>query len=370
MDSGLQSGPPFRAEHVGSLLRPAVLRNAFRDFNGGRIDADRFREVQDQCIREVVALQEELGFQGVNDGEFRRASYWSHFVEATEGFGVARSRFDFHDDTGQVTHFLSPKVTGKIRRARPISGDEFDFLKSVTTHTPKVTLPSPPTMHFWAKPGSSKAGGYADDEAYLADLTRVFQEEIADLAARGATYLQIDEVPLAMLCDETLRERVRADGDDPDALVGRYVDLINACLAGRPRGMTVGMHLCRGNFKGQWLSEGSYGYVAERIFNDINVDAFFLEYDTPRAGDFTPLQNVPDNKSVVLGLISSKTTALEPVDSLLARIDEASRYLPVERLAISPQCGFASAVSGNPISLEDEKRKLGLVQEVASKVWG
>lgn len=370
MATAIRMEPPFRAEHVGSLLRPAELREAFRAFSAGSITAEKFREVQDRSIRDAVALQENLGFQGVNDGEFRRASYWSHFVEATEGFGVSKARFDFHDDSGHITNFLAPRVTGKVRRASSISGAEFDFLRSVTKRTPKITMPSPPTLHFWAESGSFSDAGYADEDEFFADVAQVYREEIADLAARGATYLQIDEVPLAMLCDEELRNKVRADGDDPDRLVGCYVDLINACLSTRPESMTVAMHLCRGNFKGQWLSEGSYQYVAERLFNDIDVDAFFLEYDTARAGDFAPLSSVPENKAVVLGLVSSKTMALEPVDDLLGRIENATQYVPLERLALSPQCGFASAVSGNPITLADEMNKLQLVQDVARQVWG
>ena len=362
--------PPFRAEHIGSLLRPDTLRKAFRDFSEGRIDAGAFHAEQDRSIREVVALQEELGFQAVNDGEFRRISYWAHFVEATDGLEVEQSRFDFHDDQGKVTHFLAPKIAGKVKRGRSISGEEFDFLKSVASVTPKITMPSPPTMHFWAKPGQAKAAGYPDEDAFLADLAMVFREEIADLCGRGATYIQLDEVPLAMLCDDRLRARVKADGDNPDDLVQRYVDLFNDCLAGKPDSLTVGMHLCRGNFKGQWLSEGGYQYVAEKIFNEINVDAFFLEYDTARAGDFAPLAAVPDMKSVVLGLVSTKTTEMEDADALVRRVEEAGRHIDMDRLAVSPQCGFASTVAGNPVTLDTEKAKLGLVQEVARRVWG
>lgn len=370
MTAAHRTGPPFRAEHIGSLLRPESLRKAFRDFSAGRIDAGAFRAEQDRSIREVVALQENLGFQAVSDGEFRRVSYWAHFVEATAGLEVERSRFDFRGEDGKTTHFLAPKIAGKVRRERAISGEEFDFLKAVAGVTPKITMPSPPTMHFWARPGQAKAAGYPDDDAYLADLAKVFREEIADLCRRGATYLQLDEVPLAMLCDDTLRARVKADGDDPQRLVQRYVDLFNECLAGKPDSLTVGLHLCRGNFKGQWLSEGGYQAVAEKMFNEIDVDAFFLEYDTPRAGDFAPLAAVPETKSVVLGLVSTKTAELEDVDALVRRVEEAGRYIDLDRLAVSPQCGFASTVAGNPVTLDTEKAKLGLVQEVARRVWG
>ena len=361
--------PPFRAEHVGSLLRPARLRRAFREFNAGSIDADAFRAIQDESIRDVVRMQQDVGLELVTDGEFRRKSYWSHFVEAVDGLDVAQSRFDFHDDTGQPTHFLSPHVAGKVTRARAISGAEFDFLDTVAEVTPKITVPSPPTMHFWGQPGAAVSAGYPDDDAYLADLAKIYQEELADLAARGATYVQIDEVPLAMLCDPDLRARIEANGENPDQDVQRYVDLMNACVANRPDGLTVAMHLCRGNFKGRWLTEGSYGYVARKLFNDIQVDAFFLEYDTERAGGFEPLAAVPDDKVVVLGLVSTKTPVLENRDDLIRRIEEASRFLPMDRLALSPQCGFASTVAGNPVTVEDQIAKLGLIVNVAAEVW-
>jgi 5-methyltetrahydropteroyltriglutamate--homocysteine methyltransferase len=370
MNAPIRPTPPFRAEHIGSLLRPRPLREAYKAFADGRMDEAAFRAAQDESIRTVVAMQEALGFQGVGDGEFRRSSYWAHFVEATAGLDVAQARFDFHDDAGHSTHFLAPDITGPVRRGHSISGAEFDFLQATARATPKLTMPSPPTMHFWAKAGAARRAGYADDRAYFADLARVFQEEIADLAARGATYLQLDEVPLAMLCDPALREQVRADGDDPDVLVDDYIRLINAALAGRPAHFTVGLHLCRGNFKGQWLSSGGYQYVAERMFAGIEVDAFFLEYDTPRAGDFAPLAAVPRNKRVVLGLVSSKTATLEPPDELVRRIEAADKHLPVAQLGISPQCGFASTVAGNPVTEDVQQAKLALVQEVARRVWG
>jgi 5-methyltetrahydropteroyltriglutamate--homocysteine methyltransferase len=225
-------------------------------------------------------------------------------------------------------------------------------------------------MHFWTRKGAAVGAGYANDGAFFAELARIYREEIADLAARGARYLQIDEVPLAMLCDPDLRERLKADGEDPDALITAYVDLINHSIKDRPDDMAVAMHLCRGNFKGKWLSEGGYAYVAERLFNDIQVDGFFLEYDTPRAGDFTPLAAVPSNKVVVLGLVSSKTPVLEDKAALARRIDEAAQYIPLDQLALSPQCGFASTVAGNPVTQDDEIAKLQLIVDTAREVWG
>ena len=291
-----EKGPPYRAEHVGSLLRPKELRAAYRQYADGELDADGFRAVQDQSIRDVVKLQQDIGFGATNDGEFRRISYWAHFVDGTDGLDVSEARFDFHNDQGETTNFRAPLVTGPLTRSHPISGDEFDFLNSVTTVTPKITLPSPPTMHFWTRKGAAMKAGYANDSDFFADLARVYREEIADLGDRGARYVQIDEVPLAMLCDPDLRDRLSAEGEDPDALIEAYVELINSALDDRPEHMTVAMHLCRGNFKGKWLSEGGYDYVAERLFNEVQVDGFFLEYDTPRAGDFAPLATVPGDK--------------------------------------------------------------------------
>jgi len=363
------ANPPYRAEHVGSLLRPDKLRRAFREFSAGKIDAAAFRTAQDEAVLSAVAMQESLGYRAVTDGEFRRASYWAHFVEGVDGLGTGQSRFDFHDDKGEQLPFIAPVITGKLRRKGSISGVAFGFLSSVAKAVPKITMPSPTTMRFWAPAEATRRAGYADDDAYFADLAAVYREEIAALAAMGARYLQIDEVPLVMLCDPAIRERLGAFGEDPNRLVGAYIELVNACLAGRPAGLTAAMHICRGNFKGKYLAEGSYAFAAERIFRQIDVDAFFLEYDTPRAGDFGPLAAMPDNKSVVLGLVSTKTPELEDREALRARIDEASRLVPLERLSLSPQCGFASAVSGNPVTEADEVAKLQLVSELAREVW-
>jgi 5-methyltetrahydropteroyltriglutamate--homocysteine methyltransferase len=361
--------PPFRADHVGSLLRPKELNHAFREFSAGKMTAEAFKAVQDRAIRDAVSLQEEIGLEAITDGEFRRASYWSHFVEAVDGLSVGPAMFTFRDEHGHQQEFLSPQVTGKVRRSRPISGGEFDFLKSVTGRTPKITMPSPPSMSFWGNRGTFHAT-YADPEEYYADLARVFREEIADLAKRGARYIQMDDVPLAMLCDDGVRAAVEGVGEDPDTEIDRFVRLFNECLAGRPDDMVIGIHVCRGNFKGKWMAEGGYDTVAEQLFNEADVDAFFLEYDTPRAGDFSPLKHLPKGKTVVLGLVSTKTPVLESADALMRRIDEAAKYVPLDQLALSPQCGFASTVAGNPVTLEHEKAKLQLVVEVARRVWG
>ncbi len=364
-----RSNPPFHAEHIGSLLRPDELRRAFRAFSAGEITADDFEAIQDRCIREVVAMQEGVGLQSITDGEFRRTSYWSHFVAAVDGLGVAPARFRFRDDAGEEMAFLSPQIEGKVRRTRSASSDEIRFLLGATDATAKLTMPSPPTLHFWAGSKFVDDGIYASEEAYFDDLIRIYRDEISDVAAAGARYIQLDEVPLAMLCDPSLREALQVDGEDPGRRVNQYIDLMNACFGDRGE-VTIGLHLCRGNFKGMWLAEGGYDFVAERLFNELDVDVFFMEYDTPRAGDFGPLAHVPEDKSVVLGLVSSKTPVLEDIDALRRRIDEAGRHMPLERLAISPQCGFASAVTGNPVSHDDQAAKLRLVVETADKVWG
>jgi 5-methyltetrahydropteroyltriglutamate--homocysteine methyltransferase len=362
--------PPFRADHVGSLLRPSVLRQAFKRFDAGEIDADCFRTVQDESIRAVVRLQEDLGLKIVTDGEFRRSSYWAKFVEGTEGFEIRHAAYKFHDESGQEANFTAPYATKKIRRVRPLSVDEFVFLRGVSHVTPKITLPAPSTMHFYAGPRFADPNVYGESDSFFADLCRLFQEEITELAKAGCSYIQFDEVAIAMLCDPTLRERVAVQGQDADSLVATYIDAINGAVARRPANMAVGVHVCRGNFKGRYLSEGGYEAVAERFFADVNVTHFLLEYDTKRSGDFEPLRFVPKDKGVVLGLITTKTAMLESADGLKRRIEEATRYVDLDRLAISPQCGFASTVAGNPVSEADQRAKLARTVEIAHAIWG
>jgi 5-methyltetrahydropteroyltriglutamate--homocysteine methyltransferase len=362
--------PPFRADHVGSLLRPAALKHAFRDRREGRLSESDFRRLQDEAIRDVVALQESVGLRSVTDGEFRRASYWAHFVEAVDGLEVRDALFDFKDESGERMAFTAPHVSSHVKRLRSISADELRFLANVTRETPKITMPSPSTMTFWRGPQGIDPGVYESLDEFLADLARIYREEIAELARLGATYLQLDEVALAMLCDDDVRAAVSARGQDPDGLVERYVATVNRAIGDRPPGVTVAMHVCRGNYKGKWLSSGGYEAIAERVFGAMNVDAFFLEFDSARAGGFEPLRFLSKEKRVVLGLVSSKTAELEDSDDLRRRIDEAARIVPLERLGLSPQCGFASTVAGNPITEEDERRKLAHVVDVARRVWG
>ena len=364
------NGPPYRAEHIGSLLRPASLTAAFRAWSAGEIDDARFRQVQDECIREVVALQEGIGLRVVTDGEFRRASYWGHFLGPVAGFGTAAAIYRFRDDSGEELSFLAPRVEGRVRRRESAGGAAFDFLAGVARATPKVTMPSPPTFHFWRGRDTFAPGTYDDPAEFFSDLAKVYREEIADLAARGARYLQLDDVPLVMLCDPDIRGRLARDGEDADALIDLYLASINDALADRPANLVVGLHLCRGNHRGKHLASGGYEPIAERLFNELAVDAFFLEYDGERAGGFEPLRFLPEGRRAILGLVCSKTTALESAADLARRLDEASRHTPLDRLGVSPQCGFASTVGGNPITADVQRRKLGQVVAAARAVWG
>ncbi len=351
------STPPFRADHIGSLLRPKKLREAFRQLSGPEL-----RAVQDECIREVVRLQKDCGLEVVTDGEFRRISYWEKFVRLTKGLEVKDAVFTFHDAEGHESKFTAPYVAAKVSRAEPIALDELGFGNN------KITMPAPSTMHFYRFTDWGSA--YDDARAFFRDLGKVYQAEIADLASAGCRYVQLDEVAVAMLCDPAAREKVKAQGGDPDWLVDLYIDAINEAVKGRPRGVTVGVHVCRGNYKGMYLSEGGYDSVAERFFARTDVDHFLLEFDTPRAGGFAPLRFVPKGKGVVLGLVSSKSPALETMDTLRKRADEAARYVDASRLGISPQCGFASTMGGNPVTEADERAKLRLCVDAAQRIWG
>lgn len=362
--------PPFRADHVGSLLRPRSIPDSFKRYVAGDLEEVDFIGVQDAAICDVIKFQEDVGLQPITDGEFRRASYWSRFVERVEGFDVREALFSFHDNHGHEKNFTAPHVAGKVKRSEPLAVDEFEFVKAHTSQTPKITLPSPPSMHFWRLNQGIDTGVYLDQEAYFTDLAAVYREEIADLAAHGATYIQLDDVPFPMLCDAAVRDQVRKAGLDPDKLLRDYIQLCNECLRDRPAGITAAIHLCRGNYKGHFLSQGGYEAIAEEFFNELKFDAFFLEYDTPRAGHFAPLRNVPNGKIVVLGLISSKIPELEAPDDIKRRIDDAAANLNLDQLCLSPQCGFASTIAGNPITVDNQKEKLSLVVEVAAAVWG
>ena len=362
--------PPFRADHIGSLLRPKDLTQAYRARGEGKMSLAEFQKAQDAAVRDVVARQEKLGLKVVTDGEFRRASYWSHWIDAIEGLSVGESLFKFHDERGTEQTFICAVCKGKLKKTAPISTEEFKFLKSVAKGEPKITMPSPSTFHFWRGDRGLQGSPYGNAAAFYDDLCAIYRQEIADLAALGCRYVQLDEVAIIMLGDPEIRAKVKARGEDPDVLMALYIKAMNDAVRGRPKGVTAAMHICRGNFKGKWLSEGGYDAIAERVFKEVDVDAFCLEYDTARAGDFKPLAHVPKGKTVVLGLVSTKTPALESADGLVKRIEEAAKYIPKDHLCLSPQCGFASTVAGNPVTPEDEQKKLGLIVDVAKKVWG
>ena len=361
--------PPFRADHVGSLLRPPALRQAFRRHAGREIVDAEFAGIQDQCIRDAVRMQEDIGLKVVTDGEFRRGSYWGRFVERTEGLEVRGALLKFRDDHGHEVDFTAPYATAAMRRRQPLALDEFVFLRDAAAVTAKITLPAPSTMHFLRFSDFADRAAYADADEFFADLIAVFRQEIADLVGAGCRYVQIDEIAIALLCDGAIRDKVVAGGGDPDALVERYIDAINGATAACPPDVVVGVHMCRGNFRGHHLADGGYESVAERFFARTRANHFLLEYDTPRAGDFAPLRLVPKGKGVVLGLVSSKTPTLESIDLLRRRTDEAARHIDLDRLAISPQCGFASTVAGNPVTAADERAKLARVVDAALVIW-
>jgi 5-methyltetrahydropteroyltriglutamate--homocysteine methyltransferase len=364
--------PPYRADHVGSFLRPKPLLDAREQAQAGAISRAELRKVEDAAIRDIVKFQEDLGLQGVTDGEFRRTYFHVDFLESLDGVetrGGITARF--HGKAGEVS-FAQPvmHVTGKVRHARPIQLADFEFLKSVTKRVPKVTIPSPTMLHFRGGRAAISEEAYPDLEAFYDDVAAAYREELQQLGNAGCRYVQLDDTNLAYLCDPKLRAGAQSRGDDPDELPRRYARLINAAIAGRPRDMTVCVHLCRGNFRSAWVAEGGYEPVAEALFRDLAVDGYFLEYDDARSGDFSPLRFVPKGKIVVLGLVTTKVGSLESKDDLKRRIEEASRHVPLDQLALSPQCGFSSTVHGNEIMRESQAAKLRLVVETAQEVWG
>jgi methionine synthase II (cobalamin-independent) len=365
--------PPFRADHVGSLIRPDHLVAARQAAERGDMPATELRRIQEQAIRDVVRLQEELGLKVATDGEFNRGSWQRDFLLKFDNVKLIPSRLTvrFHSAAGTRDHSPpSLQVTGRLRRPGGIFVDDFRFLRSVTRVEPKVTIPSPTVLHFRGGRDAIDRKAYPEMDAFYADLARVYAEEISDLAAAGCRYLQIDEVNLAYLCDPALRREVAQIGEDPDALPKTYAKLLNDAIAARPPDMKVCLHLCRGNFAGTWIAEGGYDPIADLLFNAIEVDGYFLEYDSPRAGSFAPLRHLPKGKTAVLGLVTTKSRELESADALKRRIDEASQYAPLDQLALSPQCGFSSGIGGQAMTVEEEIAKLRLVVSVARDVWG
>ena len=363
--------PPFRADHVGSLLRPAELHEARDKARRGEMGAEALRALQDKHIRDAVAKQESVGMQLVTDGEFRRDWWHIDFIHGFDGVELAAG--DAYGDakfknTDEQPPFMT--VKSRIRRVKPSMLEHFKFLKSVAKRTPKFTMPSPAMLHARGDRASLRKT-YPDLDEFWADLTQAYREEIADLYQAGCRYLQIDDTTIAMWGDPKVQEQFRKLGDDPKRDAAMYADAVNAAIRDVPEDMTVAIHTCRGNFKSTWLASGAYAdFVAERVFTGLDVDAFFLEYDTERAGGFEPLRYVPKGKTVVLGLVSSKVPELEKKDDLKRRIDAAAKFVPLENLCLSPQCGFSSTHHGNKLTADDQWRKLGLVLEVSKSVWG
>jgi len=366
--------PPFRADHVGSLLRPPELLHAREQHAAGALTDDGLAAVEDTAIREAVRMQEEVGLHTVTDGEFRRASWHMDFIYRLDGISKVDGEISvaFRNEH-ETIEFTPPaiRVDGRLRVRRPIFGDAFRFLQgAVTTGTPKLTIPSPSMVHYRGGRAAIDPAVYADMDAFWADLTAAYADQVRMLAELGCRYLQFDDTSLAYLNDPRQREYVASIGGDPEHQHVEYIRHINEALAGRPPGMTVTTHMCRGNFRSSWAAEGDYSFVAEPLFGELEVDGFFLEYDDERSGGFEPLRFLPPGKRVVLGLVTTKRGALEGKDDLKRRIEQASRYVPIEQICLSPQCGFSSTVEGNVLTREEQVAKLRLVVETAEEVWG
>jgi 5-methyltetrahydropteroyltriglutamate--homocysteine methyltransferase len=376
MSDDLVSGPPFRADHVGSLLRPTELLKARAEHQAGRLSAAELRAAEDRAIRAGIELQRDLGLKGVTDGEMRRGSWHMDFLYQIGGVthGDQRLHIEFKNEAGTVE--FSPtahRVNGKLSLDKTIFGDDFSFLKSAIGQgaVPKLTIPSPSMLHYRGGRAAIDRDAYPDMAPFWHDLAEVYAKEIAGLSALGCTYLQLDDTSLAYLNDPAQRAYVESIGGDGEHQHRVNIRLINQALANRPAGMTICIHMCRGNFRSSWMASGGYDHVAEALFGELKVDGFFLEYDDERSGGFAPLRFVPRGPTrVVLGLVTSKRAALESKDALKRRIDEAAKYVPLEQLCLSPQCGFSSTVDGNALTIDEEMAKLRLVVETAREVWG
>ncbi|MQA84053.1 MAG: hypothetical protein GEV03_05320 [Streptosporangiales bacterium] len=362
----------FHAENVGSLLRPAELLSARADHGAGRIDDEALRKAEDHAIERAIELQREVGLEIYSDGEYRRLSFLSTLADAVDGFTDGHSNLAWRGDDSQEDRRSTAKVVGApIQQRRRLSAHEVPFLAANAPGPYKATVPDPThfTIASWQAGISDRA--YPRRTDLLPDLTRIVRAEVETLIADGVPYVQLDAPGLTLLCDERVREQLSADGTDPDALLDACIEADRACVEGLSRdGVTIAMHLCRGNSRGRWIGEAGYDRLAAKLFQGVPVDTWLLEYDTERAGDFTPLRHMPRGVTVVLGLISTKTPRLEDPDDLARRIEEAARYVPAEDLALSPQCGFASIASGNPVTWDDQRRKLELTVNTARLVWG
>jgi 5-methyltetrahydropteroyltriglutamate--homocysteine methyltransferase len=371
----MRNSPPFRADHVGSLLRPASLLRARDDFAAGRIPADALRETEDEAIREVVRRQQEVGLRSATDGEFRRASWHMDFIYRLGGIGQATDehitvKFENEQEKIEFTP-AAMRVHDKIRLEETVFADDFTFLRdTVTTAVPKLTIPSPSMVHYRGGAASIDPGVYSDTEEFWTDLSAAYAEEVRRLGELGCTYLQFDDTSLAYLNDPSQRAELNERGDDAEHMHLRYIRQINSALAGKPEGMTVTTHMCRGNFRSSWAASGSYDFVAEALFGELAVDGFFMEFDDERSGGFEPLRFVPQGKMVVLGLVTTKRGELESKDALKRRIEQAAKFVDIDQLCLSPQCGFSSTVEGNVLTHDEQFAKLALIAETAQEVWG
>jgi 5-methyltetrahydropteroyltriglutamate--homocysteine methyltransferase len=365
--------PPFRADHVGSLLRPPELLAAREASKQGKLTAAELRAVEDKCIRDVAKMQEDIGLRGITDGEFRRGSWHMDFLYQVGGVTKVQDNLTvrFHNEKGDIEFTPAAlRVTGKLKLEKCIFGEAFQFLKSATKGTPKLTIPSPSMMHYRGGRAAIDEKIYPDLEGFWHDLGQVYADEIEALGRLGCAYLQLDDTSLAYLNDPGQREYITKLGGEGASQHLTYIRLINAAVARKPKDMTICTHMCRGNFRSSWVASGGYDHVAEALFGELKVDGFFLEYDDARSGGFEPLRFVPKGKMVVLGLVTTKKGALEKKDELKRRIDEASKYVPLDQLCLSPQCGFSSTVEGNALTREEQIAKLALIVETAKEVWG
>ena len=366
--------PPFRADHVGSLLRPPELLKARGDFASGRISAEDLRAVEDEAVREVVGMQEEVGLQSATDGEFRRASWHMDFIYELGGIEKAEGdlKVEFRNAGGTIEFTPAAlRIEERIVLQGPVFADAFRFLKeTVTNATPKLTIPSPSMVHYRGGRAAISENVYPDLDRFWEDLAAAYGDEIQALGELGCTYLQLDDTSLAYLNDPRQREHVASLGGDAEHQHETYIRTINRAIKDRPESMSVTTHMCRGNFRSSWAAEGGYDFVAEVLFNELDVDGFFLEYDDARSGTFEPLRFVPEGKMVVLGLVTTKRGDLESKDDLKRRIEEAGRHVPIDQLCLSPQCGFSSTVEGNTLTRDEQFAKLRLIVETAEEVWG
>jgi 5-methyltetrahydropteroyltriglutamate--homocysteine methyltransferase len=373
--AGRRTVPPFRADHVGSLLRPEKLLRARDEFAAGQISAEQLRAIEDDAIRDVVRMQRDVGLQSATDGEFRRASWHMDFIYQLGGIEKVAGDITVHFRNADGEVDFKPAaiaVTDRVRLERTIFAEDFKFLQGIVGDgvTPKLTIPSPNMVHYRGGRAALDPSVYPDVDQFWADLASAYADQVRAIAELGCTYLQFDDTSLAYLNDPAQREAMQKRGEDSAHLHETYVRNINNALAGRPAGLAITTHLCRGNFRSSWAAEGGYDFVAEALFGGLDVDGFFLEYDDARSGGFEPLRFVAPGKMVVLGLVTTKRGQLESKDELKRRIDEASRYVPIEQLCLSPQCGFSSTVEGNVVTYSDQVAKLELIVETAAEVWG